>query len=417
MNIEVVAKEGLKRELTIEVPADIVDQTYSKIYDELRKKVKIDGFRPGKIPEKVIRNRFKQEATAELVDELVGKYLRDALIEKKLEPAGDPVLSKVDVAEGKPLTFTIGVEVMPTIETIKYDNLTIQEAKTDIPDSDVDHIIEHIRKANSELRGVERPAAIGDVLICDLEATGGETAVLEGKTLANQEIDLGNEMTVKEFRDELAGVKRDETRDVTINYAADYSDQLFAGKTVTYKIHVKEVKERILPPVDDNFAKMAGQGETVLELRLNIRKRLEEDKKQDQKRTDQTKLIEQLVAQNQVEVPESMVESYLKNVIDDFKQGKEPFDEKEIREKYRPAGMGSIRWYLLFHRLAELEKIEVSKEDSENWLKRFAERYKMDIPKAREVVAKTGKASEIRDGILENKVLDFLAGKAQILKG
>lgn len=417
MNIEVVAKEGLKRELTIEVPVDIVDQTYGKIYDEMRRKAKIKGFRPGKVPEKVIRNRFKQEATAELVDELVGKYLRDALIEKKLEPASEPVLSKVDVAEGKPLTFTIGVEIMPEIEAVKYDNLVIQEVKAEVPDTDVDHIIEHIRKTNSELRSVERPAAIGDVLICDLEAVGGETAVLEGKTLSNQEIDLGNEMTVKELRDGLGGVKRDETREVAIAYPADYSDQLFAGKTVTYKINVKEVKERILPPVDDNFAKMIGQGETVLEMRLNVRKRLEEDKKQDQKRTDQMKLIDQLVAENPIEVPESMLESYLKNVIEDFKNSKEPFDEKEIREKYRAAGVGSIRWYLLFHRLAELEKIEVSKEDSENWLKRFAERYKMDIPKAREVVAKTGKASEIRDGILENKVLDFLTAKAQVQKG
>lgn len=416
MNIEVVAKEGLRRELTIVVPVEIVDAAFGKIYKELQKKAEIKGFRPGKAPVNIIRSRFKGEATAEVIDELVQKYYAEAIREKNLEPAGNPILSKVDVDEGKPLNFTIGIEVLPTIDTIQYDNLTLPEVKIEVPDTEVDHLIDHLRKATAELRSVERPATVSDILICDIEAIGGETAVLGGQALPNQEIDLSHEHTLPEFKAGLVGARREETKEIIVKYSDDYSDQQFAGKSVTYKMAVKEIKERILPALDDFFAKQSGMGETLLELRLNVRKRLEEDQRADHLREDKRKIIDQVVGKNQIDVPEVMVESYLKGVIEDLKKHEEQIEEPVIRERYRPLGQNTIRWYLLYHRLAELEKIEVTSEDTENWVKRFAESYKMEIPRAKEVIARSGRGGEIRDGLLEGKVLDLLLAKAARVK-
>ncbi|MCP4567138.1 MAG: trigger factor [FCB group bacterium] len=416
MKIDVVEKEGLKRELTIEVPAEIVDETFEKIYTAYRLKAKIDGFRPGKVPLNVIRKRFKGDATAALIDELTQKYYEEAIKETKLEPVGNPTLSDFDVDDGKPLTFTIGIEVMPQIDSVKHENITVNDEKFVVPDKDVDQALENFRKGQAEVRPVERPAGDDDVLVCDLEPTA-EPGFFDQDKYENQEIDLSNEFTDKEFREGLAGCRPEDVREIKIDYADDYGNERFAGKSVSYKITVREVKERILPPLNDDLAKMSGQAETLLELKLSIRKQMETELETQTARVRKKTIIDQVVAQNVIEVPETMLESYLKGVIEDNKKQDEKADEKELREKYSPIGTASIQWYLLYHRLAIQEKIEVSPEDTENWIKKFAESYRMEIPKAKEILAKTGRVGEIKDGILEEKVLDFLASTTGGEKG
>ncbi len=411
MNIEVVQKEGLKRELNIELPVEVVNEAYEQVYNEYRRKAKIKGFRPGKVPVKVVRSHFKNEATADVVDNLIGKYFGEALEEKKLEPIGKPVLSKVDIEEGKPMIFTIGFEVMPEIETVHYEDLIIEETPTEVPDDDVNQVLEQMRKSNADIRGVDRPADKSDVVICDMEVLEGDVDAQE-MPLQNQEIDLDNENTITEFRDGLIGAKRDDTREIKITYGDDYGDEKFAGKSITYKMVVKEVKERILPPLTDAFAKTVGEGETLLELRLAIRKHLETEKKAEAGRSAKKLIIDQLVAKNKIDVPESMVESYLNGVVEDYKKHGEKFEEEALRTRYRPVGINAVQWYILFHSLAVQEKIEVSPEDTENWIKKFADSYRMEVPKAKELVAKTGRATEIKDGLLEDKVVEFLMSRA-----
>lgn len=416
MDIEVIEKEGLKREVKIEVPKEIVDETYEKFYNQYSKKAKLKGFRPGKVPVKVIRSRFKNEVTADVIDEMVGKYYNEAVKDRKLEPIGDPVVSQIEVDEGKPLTFTVGIEVMPKIEKVTFENLKLHRPKIEVPDEEVDRVIEQLRKQKSEARSVDRPAEAGDLIIADLEAIDEGREVIP-EPLENQEIDLGNELTVKEFRETLAGVKRDEQRDVPVTYAADYPDEKFAGKTITYRVSIKEVKEQILPTLNDDFARQVGGAETLLELRLNIRTHLGRERENDNRKSEKRQLVDQIVEQNAIDIPEVMLESYFKNVFEDLKQNAEKFDEKEVREKYRQAGLNSIRWYLLYHRLSVQESIEVSNEDTENWIKGFSENYQMEIPKAKELLAKSGRAAEIKDGILEEKILEFLTAKAQVTEG
>ena len=413
MHIEVVEKEGLKREMTVEVPADIVEEKYGKVYDHFRKSAQIKGFRPGKAPLTLIRSRFKDEATAEVIDDLIGDYFDKALREKKLEPVGKPTVSKIDVDEGKPLTFTIGFEIMPTIDRVQYDNLVVEEPVLEVPDGEVDRVLENLRRNRAEIRPVERAAEPADIVICDLEIPDGGVDIGDG-ALANQEIELDNEYTVREFREGLVGAKRDEEREITIAYPENYSDEKFAGKSVRYRVKIKEVKERILPLINDGFAKLVGFEGTFLELKLDIRRRLEMDVRADAARMRRRSVIDQVVNGNPIVVPEAMVESYLNGVVEDHRKNKLEFEEKDVREKYRPLGVNAVRWHLLYHRLAEQENIEVSSEDTENWTSRFADNYRMDVAKARELLAKSGKAEEIKDGILEDKVVDFLLSKTEV---
>lgn len=414
MNVEIVAKEGLKRELTIEVPADVVDKTYQNIYDEYRRNAKIAGFRPGKAPVSVIRTRFKDEVTAELVDQLVKEYYNQAVKENNLDPVGPPMLQTVDVDEGKPFRFTLGIEVMPQVDSIACEDLWIYRPPIEVADKEVDGVLEELRRRHSDVRTVERAAGADDILVCDLEIAEGDVEAEDRKPITNQEIDLGHPSTDKEFRDKLTGAKRDDDRRVDIIYPADYPNPKFAGKKIVYTITVREVKERILPALNDDFAGMVEKDTTLLALKLKIREQLEAERKSEIARGNKRLLIDQVVGQNAFDVPEILVQKYLNDVIEDYKKDKVPMEEDVIRQRYRPMGIASLRWYFLYHRLGELEKIEVSQEDTENWIKRFAEHYGVEIPRAKQYLEHTGKAGEVKDGILEEKILDFLTAKATV---
>lgn len=412
MNIEVNVKEGLKRELKIEVPVERVNESFDRVLKIFRQKVKLKGFRPGKTPLSVIRTKYKEEIKAEVVDELIKEAYQTAVREKQLSPVGQPTLTDIEIDEGRPLKLAMDIEVMPEIKDVVYDGLSLATQEIEVPDGDVDAVVDQMRKSNATLQAVERPAGAEDAVICDLEVADGDTDLFEEKYFQNQEIDLDSPYTDPEFKKELTGSTRDDMRDVTVNYPENYQNPRFAGKKVTYRVTVNEVKEKVLPEINDEFAKQLGQGETVLEMRLNIRKQLEKEAEADQLKAKKQQIIEQMSEKNPVEVPTSMVDAYLENVIKDFKDNNREFDEKEIRDKYQPIGEKTVRWFLLFHRLAKQENIEVSSEDTEKWIERFAANYQMETAKAKEVLAQSGRVSEIKDGILEEKVIDFLMEKA-----
>ena len=208
-----------------------------------------------------------------------------------------------------------------------------------------------------------------------------------------------------------------DVKEISVNYADDYPDKVFAGAKLKYKCTVKEVKEQILPEVNDAFAKTSGEGETVLELRINIRKHLTIQKEEEQARDHKNRVIEHVTKQNEVSVPKTLVDDYIKNVTEDFKKQykDQPVDEAEIRKNYEPVGSRMIRWSMLFHRLAQLENIEVQPEDIEKLISKFAENYKITPEQAKESLQQSGNISELRETLLEDKVVELIISKAKLV--
>jgi len=176
------------------------------------------------------------------------------------------------------------------------------------------------------------------------------------------------------------------------------------------------VKEKVLPEINDAFAKANGNSETVLEMRLKIRDDLKKQKEMEHKQWEKQEVRRQIVEKNNIDVPDAMVVKYLESIMEDMKRRNEPFDPKLVLEQYRPMAEESIKWNLLMERLSELEKIEVLPSDTENWIKGFAENYKMEADKAKQMLAQTGKLQEVRDTILEEKVLELILTKAEYVK-
>lgn len=407
--------DGLTRKVSVEVPAETFQSEMQKKLDELRQGITLKGFRKGKAPLDMVRSQYGDQVKAEVVDELFRSSLSSAIDDHKLKLAGRPTVTALDLADDGTLSFKAELEVFPEIARVEYDGLALQAEEPTVADSDVDDIVQHYRKQLSQLRPLDRVAKDGDVVVVDLIKTSDPKEALPADSFPDSQIDLASVATIKEFKEHLPGMKAGDEKQVKVVYDKDYSDPVFAGAHITYNCKVKSVNERIMPEINDAFAKQTGVGETALEFRLKIRERLLAEKQAVQRRMHRREIVELVCSRNNVPIPESPITEYLDNLVKDFQERGEQFDEKELRERYHPVGVKSMRWDLLWRRLAEQEKIEVLPDDTENWIKGFASYHDVSVDQAKESLRKAGKLRELRDSILEEKAINFLLIKATIV--
>lgn len=412
MKIELKQGDGLVRELSVEVPAERVVSETEKKFVEVQQKATLKGFRKGKAPMNMIKSLYAAEVKADVADELIKDTLKTALTEKELKIASTPTLTDVKFTDDGGLSYTASVEIFPDVQQVVYDKLQVFAAEIKVDDAEVDDVVEYLRKRHSELRQVEREAQKGDVVIVDLKKLADPKMILKQDAFPNSEVDLGNNTTVKEFIEAIPGMKAGDEKEIEVKYSDDYSDKRFAGAQIKYLCSVKAVKERILPEVDDGFAKQTGQAQTVLELRLNIRESLRRQKEDVQARVQKREITRQICEFNPVPIPEGMIRDYLDWVIEDFKKNYTGVDEEEIRKNYRQVGIDSMRWDMLFHKLADQERLEISPSDTENWIHTFAARNNMTPEQAQEALRQSGKVNNLRESLLEEKVLDYLLSRA-----
>ena len=416
MKIEVKEKEGLLRELTVRIPAETVQSEMDKKLTELRKSVTLKGFRKGKAPLDMIRANYSDQVRGDVIDELFRQSIKAAVEENNLKIAGRPTVTDLNLGDDGSMDYTADLEVFPEVGAVVTDGIEVPNMKIEVEDKEVDEVIEAYRKQFAETRVVERPAAEGDVVLADLRKISDPKNAIEVDEFPASKIDLGNPATIKEFKEQLPGLKAGDEKEVEVVYDEEYSDEHFAGAHITYNVVVKEVSERILPEIDDAMAKRTGMAETALELKLKVRERLLQEKENSQRRAQKRVLVDELCGKNELPIPESVVTEYLDNMVKDFKERGEEYEEKEIRERFRPVGIKSMRWDLLWRAVAEQEKIEVLREDTEKWIKGFAAYNGVTPDQATESLRQSGRIAELRDSILEDKVLDFLMGKATFVE-
>ncbi|MDH3889530.1 MAG: trigger factor [candidate division Zixibacteria bacterium] len=417
MKVEIKELDGLKRQVSVQIPSEEVESEMTKKFAEVRAQAKIDGYRPGKAPMDRIKSMFGDEVRSDVAEELIRISYPEVIRQQSLKVASYPTVTEADYIEEGGFGYTAVVEVYPEIGKVAYDNLEVTVQEVEVSDADVDEFVEGLLKRFAEYRVLEREAGQEDVVVADLKKLHDPSLVLPGDSFEDQEIDLGNPVTVREFREQLIGAKASDELDIEVNYPKDYPDAAFAGATVKYNCRVKAVKERILPEFDDAFAKRTGQAETALELRLQIREQLKLRLVDAQNRSKRNQLIGQVSQQNELPIPEGLVDEYLTNVIEDFKkrQGEDKVDETEIRKSYHDMGIRTIRWNLLYNQLVDQENIEVLPADIEERIQKFADNYKMSMEKAKEALNSSGSIADIQSSILEEKVLDFLVDKAKVI--
>jgi trigger factor len=418
VKVEVKTGEGLVREVSVAIPADRVQTEMEKKFVEVQQTTTLKGFRKGKAPMNMIKSMFENEVRADVVDELIKVTLPEAVKTNELRVATRPNLTDFNFRDDGGFNYTAQVEVFPEVGTITYPGLKVTADSSEISDKDVNEMVEYIRKRMATVRPVEREAQITDWVTVDLKKVADPKMVLQTGVFPNSEVDLSNPMTIKEFREQIPGMKIGEEKNIEVIYADDYSDRVFAGAHITYGCTLKAVKEVILPDLDDNFAKQAQIGETLLEMRLKIREDLKRQRDDAQKRNQRHEIVHQMAAINAIPIPEGMVAEYLVTVVEDFKKQYPKAtseDEAQIKQNYRHVGIEAMRWDIIWNQLAEQEKIEVFPSDTENWINEFAQRNQITIEQAREALNQSGKVSNLRNSLIEEKVLDWLISKAQLV--
>ncbi|HEX9916187.1 MAG TPA: trigger factor [candidate division Zixibacteria bacterium] len=414
MKVNLTEDRGWKRTLEIELPAEKVDEQFDLFQEKYRKKAKIKGFRPGKAPLEIVKEKYKDAIARDVLDSLIPKIFQDAIKQTNLSPITVPIVKELDFDYGKPLKVKAELEVIPEFEPKDYQGVKLVRKVSEITEKEVERALDYLREKNAQLRAVERESKSEDFLVLDLERTMLDDQKKKPEKFTNQLVQLGSQNIFKEFQEGLEKTKAKDQKKIELTYAQDYFEKKLAGKKAHFNIEVKEVKEKVLPELNDDFAKSLGDYQDLNQLKNRIKEDLERKAKEDSETRLKSDLIQKIVEVNSFEVPGSMVQRYLDAAVNDFKKQYDKVDEEKIREQYRSIGTDRIRWNLIYHRLAEKEKMDTEPQEIEEWTKAFAKNYNLEINKAKEFLAKNREIENIKDTILEEKVLNYLLGKAEI---
>lgn len=410
LKVSVTEDKAWKRILDIELSKEKVDDEFDAVFEKYKTHSKIPGFRKGKAPMELVKLRFKDAMEKDVVESLVPKAFEDAVKEANLSPISLPVVKDLQFQKGMPLKFKAEIEVKPEVEVKNYKGIEVVKKIRQVTEEDVNRSLNYLREDFAELHPVERTAKFYDHLIVDL------VKHQEGKEdkLENQQLFLDPHNMIREFQDALIKAKAGDEKEIDVNYQPDFHNKKLAGKNVKYLIKVKQIKEKVLPEANDDFAKMVGGYKNLAELKSKIKEDLSKKATLDAEKNLRNELINRVVKLNFFEVPETVLNFYLDSLIEDLKKKYQKVDEAKIREEYQQIGAAHIRWDYLLHKIAEKEKIEVNEEDIEEWTKKFAKDYKMEKEKAKELLETPQNTKRIRENILEEKVVDSLLKNAVI---
>lgn len=413
MKVEVKELEGLKREVSVIVPPETVKAEMDKGFEAVRREVTLKGYRKGKAPMASIRSLYADKVRADAIDALVRSTFPDIASDKGLNIASPPTLTKIDFDKDGSFNYSAEIEVFPEIDKVILDNLEIPTVEIDVSDEEADKAMDHLRRQLSEIRAVDRAAKADDIILADMKKIADPKMAIENQHFPDAEVDLASESTVKEFREHLPGLAAGDEKEIEVKYAEDNPNPKLAGAAVTYLCKVKEVRERILPELSDAFAKSTGRAETALELKLLIREDILAHKNQELKRLQKRQLVGKVCENNQIPIPDGMVNNYLDAVVEDIKKQNADVNEEEIRKQYRPSGVNSMRWEMLWHKVADEEKIEVLPADTEKWIETFSKANSMTEKQAGQFLRESGRIDSLRESIREDKVLEFLISQAR----
>jgi len=421
-NVEEIS--SIKKKVSIEIPEDQVTKEVESFYKDLGKKAKIKGFRPGKVPRDILERYFKDYVKAEVVQKLIQDTYPQALSEADLQPVSPPVIDPGEFVEGKSYQYSAVIETKPDITLEGYTGLKIEGKKEEVKDEEVEGRLKALQNLHANLKTLSeaRPIQAGDYVILDYEASVGGKP-LEGGKAIDFTVEVGSGQFIPAFEEKLIGVKPEEEKTMEVSFPEDYGYQKWAGKTISFDVKIKEIKEKILPPLDDEFAKDLGDYSSFEELREKLKGEIEKEKELALERQLKDLVVDQLLEANPFEVPESLVEEQAKAMVSDTKlrlaaQGvvlkNMGVSEEKLQEDYRAMAQKQVRTFLILEKIAGQEGIEVTDEEAEGRLREMSERIHQKFDVMKRYYEKNGLLPEVKAGIIRDKTLNFLLEKAMV---
>lgn len=437
MKLEVVVTDvsQCKKDLAVEVPTEEVKAEFDKTYEAYARHVKVPGFRPGRVPRGVVKQRFGKEIKEEVIGQLLPHALQHVVVDHKLRLVGEPKIEEVSVNEGEPLKFKASIEVLPEFELKEYKGLKATKHIARVSDEDVEQLMERYREQAAEFVPVEdRPSQDGDFVSVNLVGKYVQTDPADGEApqaheqedlkADGVEIELGDAGVQPEFSESLRGTKADDVREFRVAYPEDFGSKGLAGKTLDFTATVVAVREKELPELDDDFAQEFGNHETIQEMRDKLRENLVKDaeSRADSKLRDD--LLQQILKDYDFEVPSVLVEQQAQDRMREFaymlmRSGMPPESvkginwEERMTEAREQAGR-DVRTALIVSRIGDKEGINISSAEIDAEIALMAESSGETVEQIKARLTRDEAVSSIENKLRYQKSLDAVISNSEI---
>ena len=415
---------SVKKKLSFAVPWTEVKNELDAVYRKVGKTAKIKGFRPGRIPRAILEGYYRQQAEEETVTNLVNRYYWDAVEERQIPSVTRPQIEQNGIEAEKDFAFSATVEVEPVVEPKDYLGLELEKEEPVVTDDDLAARLLEIRQMFATMEDVqeERRIVAGDFVTIDF------TGTLDGKSpkelaAENYLLEVGSNTFIPGFEDQLLGLAKGETKDVIVTFPADYTAAHLAGKEVRFKVSVQAIRTKTIPPLDDSFVKNFDKYESISALQEDVRKSLEEEKRRKSAADFERTIGDQLLANNEFDVPETFVERQLYFMMSEMQRrmasgGMDPKKAAEfafkLRDQLRGEALKNVRTAILIRNIAQKEGLTVDDAEVDTQVRAIAAQRGQDVDSLKASLAKDNALDGIREDVLSRKTYEFLASKAKI---
>jgi trigger factor len=422
MDVNVEEINALTRKITVTLPADTVQPRLNEAYDKLKKETKMKGFRRGKVPRSTIIKHYKPQVEAETGEKLVQDTYFDAIEKQGIDPIVHPDIKDVKYNDDGSFTFVAEVDVRPEFELAEYKGLEVEKEEVLVTDEEIALELAEMQKNMAALRSVtDRPIQKDDVVIVDFQGFDAGEPMPQVKN-ENYSVEVGSGNMGVEFEEKLIGMTKDEEGVQEVDFPENHPNPIIKGKKVEFRITVKDIKERVLADLDDEFAKDAGdEFKTLDDLKASIKERLVKQREERAEGAVTDKIMQKLLDAHEFEVPKRLVAFEIEQMI---KQTEQQFEksgmsleaagltrEKLAEQNAEMAGK-RVRGDFILKKIAEVEEIKVEEEDMERGLKRIGDMYNMPVAKVKEFFQSRDDLLPLMNELLNEKILAFLREKA-----
>jgi len=408
---EVRDQGPLRKELLIRVEAEEVAHFIDELVGSYRQRYTLPGFRPGRAPDGLVKSRFQDEIEAAVHSELVPRSIEKALAEKRIHTAAPGDVVDLRYQPGEALTFTFRVEVWPDLEIKPYEGLRVERLVGEVTEEQVDRFLADLRLQVAEERRVERAAETGDVVAAEIETIDAHGQRVRGTKKDKVTLVAGAETLLPEFREAAQGVAAGETREFSVTYPADYHAEDLRGQLRRYRLRVQEIREKKLPPLDDEFVQKVAPGSDLEALRARVRLRLESEARMAARERLEEALVDRLIRENPFDLPDVVVRAPLERVRRRMAEEGREVSEDDLQRLYRPQIERLRRRDFLLGKAAEREGIQVSEQDVEEEIGSMARRERRTVEEVRRDI---GEIERFRDFLFERRVFEALLAKVTV---
>jgi trigger factor len=414
-----------KKQVAVEIPSDVVDAQIDRVARSYTRQARIPGFRPGKVPATLIKKRFREQILNDVAHDLIPRAIDEALRERGLDPVDTPDVKDVTLDEGQALTFTATFETLPPIDPGPLTTIALRRPAVTLEDGAIEKTLTQLQSRAARYEPVEgRAVADGDTVTLDVERTP-TAAGAKPDHHHDVVVEIGGKANPPGFDDELKGLEAGAAKKFTLHYPDDYAVKEMAGTSMAYSVKVKDIRVRVLPELDDEFAKDVGDFATLAALRERIQEDLHREAEAEADRTLRADLLKELAARVTVDIPDSLVERELERRTEEFArrlmdQQIDPrranIDWDQFRDSQREASRDSVKSALVLDEISRREHVTVSDADVEKDVAEYAERSGRTPAAVRAQLEKDGALSRLSAGLRREKAMDFVLSQAQVTR-